>query len=34
MVAVPLKICQVTTSVPRFDLSKKLNIPIYSGLLV
>ena len=23
MVAMPLKICQVTTSVPRFDLSKK-----------
>ena len=28
MVAMPLKICQVTTSVLRFDLSKKLNIPI------
>ena len=28
LVAMPLKICQVTTSVLRFDLSKKLNIPI------
>ena len=28
MVAMPLKICQVTTSVLCFDLSKKLNIPI------
>ena len=27
MVAMPLKICQVT-SVLRFDLSKKLNIPV------
>ena len=28
MVAMPLKICQVTTSVLPFDLSKKLNVPI------
>ena len=36
MVAMPLKICQVTTSVLRLDLSKKLNIPIplYSDLPV